>query len=76
MPTMPEHRAPRRRVRRAARVALLVVGLAIMTVSFIALVDEHLVLTGAEPWSYLGAIGIVAVLVALGSPWDTGASTD
>lgn len=76
MPTMTEHRTTRRRIRRVARIALLLAGLAIVTVSFIALVDEQLASGGVEPWSYLGAIGIVAVLLALGSPRRTGASTD
>jgi hypothetical protein len=66
----------RRGAVRAARVVLLVAGVTVTTASFVGLIDEHLAVVGAEPWWYIGAVGIVAVLVALGSPWNTGRPGD
>ena len=53
---------------RVVRVVLLVGGLTAMAVAFIGLVDEQLAVVGAAPWSYVGVIGMVATLLALGSP--------
>jgi hypothetical protein len=61
---------------RVARVALLVAGVAVSAVSFIGLVAVQLDVRDAAPWWYLGVAGIVAVLVAIGSPWSPGRPGD
>lgn len=63
-------RPPAPVVRRAARGTLLVVGLVLITRALVGLVDTHLAVSRAAPWWYLGVIGLVAVLLALGSPWS------
>ena len=51
------------------RGVLLALGLLVITVAFLGLVDVRLVLGDVAPWWYLGLIGLVMVLIALGSPW-------
>jgi hypothetical protein len=48
----------------------LVVGLVLITRALVGLVDTHLAVSRVAPWWYLGVIGLVAVLLALGSPWS------
>jgi hypothetical protein len=63
--------APRSRLttaRHAARVLLLGFGVAVSALAFVGLLDDRLELADIEPWWYLALIGIVAVLLALGSP--------
>jgi hypothetical protein len=54
----------------------LVVGLVLITRALVGLVDTHLAVSRASPWWYLGVIGLVAVLLALGSPWSGRAPGD
>jgi hypothetical protein len=53
-----------------ARAVLLIFGLAMTSVALVKLIDAKLALAHVAPWSYLGLLGLVAVLVALGSPWS------
>jgi hypothetical protein len=55
---------------RVARVGLLVAGIVITAVAFLGLVDAQLVVVHAAPWWWVGLIGMVAVVLGLGSPWD------
>jgi hypothetical protein len=61
-------RSSRAATTRLARAVLLVSGVAATTIAFVGLIDEQLVVAGAAPWWYLGIAGIVATLLALGSP--------
>jgi hypothetical protein len=58
------------------RGALLVFGVITMTVALVGSFDAEFVYVAVEPWWYLGIVGLVAVLVALGSPWTGRLPTD
>jgi hypothetical protein len=63
-------------MRRAARGLLLGFGVVVSMLAFVGLLDDKLELADIEPWWYLALIGVVAVLLALGSPWAGGVSND
>jgi hypothetical protein len=73
---MPTDLSPRTTAFHVARAILLVVGLALSTVSFVGLLDKHLVLARVGYLPYLGLIGLAAMLVGLGSPWRERAPVD
>lgn len=55
-------------MRAVARAALLGFGLIVVTVALVELIGVQLALTKVAPWSYVGLVGLAAVLAALGSP--------
>jgi len=55
---------------------LLGFGLVVMTVALVGLIDRQLDPFDADPWWYLGLIGLIAVLLALGSPRSGRVPTD
>lgn len=61
-------RSSRISLKRAVRVTLLIFGLVLTTVAMVELIDAKLALHHVAPWSYLGLIGLAAVIAALGSP--------
>jgi hypothetical protein len=63
-------------MRHAARGLLLGFGVVVSMLAFVGLLDDKLELADIEPWWYLALIGVVAVLLALGSPWAGGVSND
>lgn len=73
-PTSPSLGAPV--VRRVARGMLLGFGLVLVTVALVGLIDRQLDPFDADPWWYLGLIGLVGVLLALGSPRSGRVPTD
>jgi hypothetical protein len=54
----------------------LAVGVAVSTLSFVRLVEEHDSAVGATPWWWLGLIGVAITVLALGSPWSRRAGRD
>ena len=62
--------------RRVVRGMLLGFGLVVMTVALVGLIDRQLDPFDADPWWYLGLIGLIAVLLALGSPRSGRVPTD
>lgn len=54
----------------AIRWLALAAGVALTTVSFGLLVDEHDRAIGAAPWWWLGLVGVAITVLALGSPWS------
>jgi hypothetical protein len=53
----------------AVRWFALGAGVALTTLSFVRLVEEHDLALGAAPWWWLGLVGVAVTLLALGSPW-------
>jgi hypothetical protein len=52
------------------RGAILAIGVALTTFSFVRLVVVHDRVVLAAPWWWLGLIGVVATLLGLGAPWS------
>jgi hypothetical protein len=51
------------------RRVLLFGGVAAITVALVGSLDAEFSVVGIDPWWQLGVLGLVAVLVGLGSPW-------
>jgi hypothetical protein len=65
---VPTPSSPTAAPRRVVRGMLLIFGIGVMTVALVGLMDQRLDPFDADPWWYVGLVGLVAVLFALGSP--------
>jgi len=54
-----------------ARWSLLAGGVVVTTLSFVNLVEEHDQAALASPWWWLGLIGSMVTVLALGRPWPS-----
>jgi hypothetical protein len=52
------------------RGAILAIGVALTTFTFVRLVEVHDRVVLAAPWWWLGLIGVAATLLGLGAPWS------
>jgi hypothetical protein len=53
-----------------ARWSALAIGVGLTTLSFVRLVEVHNQFVLADPWWWLGLIGVAATVLGLGAPWS------